>query len=169
MLKEMILLFKLLKKRKEDALFLIITPDKAELVYQITDKEGIKREDLKIISAERKEVPFLLAKSHLSVFFVKPSFSKKASSPTKMGEILGMGLPIIANKNMGDNEFLFQKYECGVLVEDFSEQSFENALQNLEKLTEIPQKHLKNIASDYFSLEKGIEKYAKVYEKLLKF
>ena len=33
-----------------------------------------------------------------------PSFSKKASCPTKMGEIMNLGVPVICNKGVGDVE-----------------------------------------------------------------
>ncbi|TAG94195.1 MAG: glycosyltransferase, partial [Bacteroidetes bacterium] len=168
MLPEMIALFRYIKKKYENALFLLITPDSPALIYAEVEKNGLNKNDFIIQFAERKQVPELLATSHLNLFFVKPAYSKKASSPTKMGEVLASGLPIIANTKVGDNEYLFEKYNCGVLIDSFSEKEYENITHQIEKLLTIPKENLKNIAEDYFSLEKGIQKYAKVYQFLEK-
>ncbi len=168
MLDEMVLLFSKILQYKPLAKFLVITPDNPELVLESAKKYNIPPQKIEITRAERKEVPNLLAKTHLSIFFVKPTYSKKASSPTKMGELLGMGLPIIANTNMGDNDFLFENYPCGLLLKDFSEKTMQEVCLQINNLLEMPKNELRNTALAYFSLEKGVEKYAGIYEKLSK-
>ncbi|TAH29923.1 MAG: glycosyltransferase [Cytophagales bacterium] len=167
MLPEMIDLFKVIKEKYVNAHFLLITPDSPTLVEEEISKKNLDKKDFTIQSAERKEVPQLLAKSHLNLFFVKPAYSKKASSPTKMGEVLAAGLPIIANTNVGDNQYLFEKYNCGVLLDEFSTKEYNNITNQIEKILTIPKENLKNIAEEYFSLEKGIRKYANVYRFLI--
>lgn len=167
MLDEMLLLFSKILQHKPFAKFLFITPDSPDLVLETAKKYNIPPQKIEITRAERKEVPNLLAKTHLSIFFVKPTYSKKASSPTKMGELLGMGLPIIANSNMGDNDFLFEKYPCGLLLKDFSEKTLLETCLQINNLLDMPKNELRNTALTYFSLEKGIEKYAGIYENLL--
>ncbi len=167
MLDEMMMLFAKILQYKPFAKFLFITPDSPDLVWEIANKYNVPDKNIEITRAERKEVPNLLAKTHLSIFFVKPTYSKKASSPTKMGELLGMGLPIIANTNMGDNDFLFENYPCGLLLKDFSEKTMQEVCLQINNLLEIPKNELRNTALTYFSLEKGIEKYANIYEKMI--
>ena len=60
--------------------------------------------------ATREEVPRLLAAADLGIFLIKPVFSKTASSPTKMGEMLAVGLPIVANAGVGDVEQMVERY-----------------------------------------------------------
>ncbi len=167
MLPEMIALFKHIKKKYTEAIFLLITPDNPNLVYEEVEKNDLNKKDFIVQFAERKQVPELLAQSHINLFFVKPAYSKKASSPTKMGEVLASGLPIIANTNVGDNQYLFEKYNCGILIDTFSEQEYDNITHQIECLLTISKENLKNIAEEYFSLDKGIEKYAAVYRALI--
>jgi glycosyltransferase involved in cell wall biosynthesis len=166
MLDEMLAFFKRLLLYKPFAKFLFITPDEPQMILQAAERMGIPARNLEIKSAERSEVPVLLAKSQVSLFFVKPLYSKKASSPTKMGEILAMGIPIIANTNVGDNEYLFEKYPCGILVENFYPRTFDQVILQLDDLLQIDPTDLRQAALDYFSLDKGIELYNQVYQQL---
>jgi len=40
--------------------------------------------------------------SNASLFFIKPVWSKKASSPTKLAELMGLGIPVFSNSGVGD-------------------------------------------------------------------
>jgi glycosyltransferase involved in cell wall biosynthesis len=136
------------------------------MILKEAENFNIPSKHFDIRFAEKKEVPLLLQKTHLSLFFIKPAYSKIASSPTKMGEVLAMGLPIIANKGVGDNDYLFQNYECGILVDDFQDETFERVITEIEKLFQNNPNSYREVALDYFSLEKGIEKYNEVYQKI---
>ena len=47
----------------------------------------------------------ILNKFNFAVYFIKPTFAKKASCPTKLAEFMFSGLPIITNKGVGDIEY----------------------------------------------------------------
>ena len=166
MLDEMLAFFVALRTQKPDAKFLFITPDAPQIILDQALKYNIPANCFIIKRAERQEVPTMLLESDLSIFFVKPAYSKKASSPTKMGEILAMGIPIIANTNVGDNEYLFQKYECGLLLENFEHATLQNALADLPLLLSKPPQHFRAAAVSYFGLQEGVSKYAKVYQNM---
>ncbi|NJL14242.1 MAG: glycosyltransferase family 4 protein [Microscillaceae bacterium] len=119
-----------------------------------------------IQAAERAEVPGWLAQSEAAIFFIKPVFSKKASSATKMGEILAMGLPVITNV-IGDHRHLFAQYELGILLEEMTEVVFDQALQQWDRLAHIDPDALRTAAKAYFSLEKGVAAYKEVYRQVL--
>ena len=44
-----------------------------------------------------------------------------ASSPTKNGEYLACGLPLIINAGIGDSDALIDQWQAGVLIEEFIE------------------------------------------------
>lgn len=173
MLEEMLLFFKKLLEVKPESRFLFITKDDPALVWAKADALDIDREKLRIQSAERAEVPHLLAQSDVSLFFIKPAFSKKASSATKMGEILALGIPVITNDGVGDHAFLFENYPCGYLLTLHEnradlEQEFQKALTQIDACLAIPPEKLRTIALDYFSLEEGVRRYQEVYEKIFR-
>lgn len=178
MLDEMLTFYGQLLKARPDSRFLFITTEDPEIIQRRARELDVATRAMTIQKAERKEVPHLLAKSHLSIYFVKPLFSKKASSPTKMGEILAMGIPMVTNSDIGDHNFLFDKYTCGTLipfeagrVEQSPEQlkvGFEKAIGEIDELMDIPVQELREVALSYYSLEEGVKKYQAVYAQLLK-
>lgn len=165
LLKEMLLFYKLLLKKYPEAIFSFITAENPEPILTEAKNLGLPLTQIKIQKANRNEVPAMLAESHFSLFFIKDAYSKKASSATKMAEILAMGIPIITN-DIGDHQFLASKYHFGCLLKRLDELSMQKAISQIPDLLNIPSENLIQIAQDYFSLEKGIENYAQVYQKI---
>ncbi len=77
--------------------------------------------------------------------------------------MLGMGLPVIANSGVGDVDSIIQDTKSGILVDDFSEGSYKNAVDQINELLKIPISDLQNAAQKYYSLEEGVRKYNQVY------
>jgi len=168
MTNEMMQFFVELKKEKKEALFLILTAEEPKIVFDSAKKAGILSDDIRVIKASRKEVPEYLLFCDSSVFFIKPAFSKKASSPTKLGELLSMGIPVVCNSGVGDVNEIVTKSNTGVIVNDFKESTLNAAAKQIlsyprgEKLREKAESVI-----DFFSLEEGIKRYASVYEKVV--
>ncbi|QHT70558.1 glycosyltransferase family 4 protein [Rhodocytophaga rosea] len=166
MLEEMLQFFKRLLLHKPQAQFLFITPDNPQFILQSAADLAIPAEKIIIRKAERKEVPALLASSKISIFFIKPSFSKQASSPTKMGEILSMGIPVICNAGVGDTDYLFETYKTGILVKELNPAGYDLAISEIEDALNIPPEQLRATATTYFDLQKGVYLYKQVYDQL---
>ena len=96
MLPEMLDFFTELLKVQPKAIFHFVTKEDAVLIYNLASERGILKEQLKIESAERQDIPKILSTWDASVFFILPSYSKKASSPVKQGELMAMGIPVFA-------------------------------------------------------------------------
>ncbi len=106
LLDEMLLYFKESLKEEPNAKFLFVTKDDPELIYFACDRLGVARDLVVLTSANRVEVPLYLSIATKGIFFIKPAYSKKASSAVKMGEMLAMGLDIVTNKGVGDADYL---------------------------------------------------------------
>jgi glycosyltransferase involved in cell wall biosynthesis len=167
LLDEMLRFFRRLLLHRPDAQFLFITPDNPRTIYEKAVRLGIPPGKIDVRPAERKEVPILLAQSQFSLFFIKPCFSKKASSPTKMGEVLAVGLPVICNAGVGDTDYLVEKYGVGTAVDAFTDAAFDEAIARMESLSQLPPEHFRQAALDYFDLQKGVALYHSVYQKLV--
>lgn len=166
MLDEMLDFFKLLSSKKSNAKFLFITPDDKKLILSKAELKGISRDKLLIHSASRNEVPIYLSLSQISIYFIKPLYSKKASSPTKTGEIMGMGIPIITNSGIGDSDQIISDSKAGLIINEFSKGEYIRIISQIDVLLEIDKITIKKAAENYFSLEKGVILYADVYKKL---
>lgn len=159
---EMLAFFKILSD-KIPAVFLIITKDSPELLYLSAKKVGVDINSLIIKSSSRSDMPYYIALSSASVFFINPTFSKLASSPTKMGEILSMGIPIVTNAGIGDVDSIIHQSHCGVIVTHFNQENYQSAADDLLKNIHSYMDNTLTTAMTYFSLKDGVEKYDTVY------
>jgi glycogen synthase len=103
--------------------------------------------------------------------FIKPCFSKLASSPTKNGEYLACGLPLIFNAGIGDSDALISQEGVGALVSEFTESEYERAIQTLEALVsdkDVARIRTRNVAEKFFDVRvTGAERYSRLYERVL--
>jgi hypothetical protein len=166
MLDEMLEFFRVYHSRRSTARFLFITPDDAQPIRDAAAARGVDPDRLTILAASREEVPQLMAAADLGIFFIKPVFSKTASSPTKMGEMLAVSLPIVANAGVGDVGQMVEDIGCGVAIGEFSPSSYAAALDRMEALQGSPEVRRKR-ALPWLDVGIGIKRYDQVYRKLL--
>lgn len=165
--REMLRLYYHLWKQNPSLRFLILSHDNIDNLRQYAEELKIPRSFIIQIAAERKDVPALMTMMAASVFFILPAYSKKASSPTKQGELMAMGVPIICNDNVGDTGEIVKKYACGYITTGFKSSDFENIAINWEGITSIDKAMIRNGAKSYFSLDVGVQKYKSVYNYVL--
>jgi glycosyltransferase involved in cell wall biosynthesis len=167
MLEEMLDFFVELRKKKENAVFFFVTPDKEEIILTAARKKKIPAKAVKIRSARRNEVPHFISAFDLGVFFIRPTFSKQGSSPTKLAELLACGIPVVTNSGIGDSDAIIKKKACGILVDEFSSKAYQQAVEQAEKILSKSPSFFRDIALADFSLEKGVSAYEKIYNSLI--
>lgn len=163
MLHEMILFFKKLIDHKPNSVFLFVTKEDPDYIFDQFQSNGIDRNNIRIVASGRENMPSYISLFNWSIFFIKPIFSKQASSPTKQGEIMSMGKPIICNSGVGDTEEIINKYSAGIVIDKFDETTFAQSINEMEKF-QVNSEKIRKGAIDFFSLETGINNYAKVYQ-----
>ena len=167
MLDEMLDFFKVLNEKKANVKFLFITKDDPNLVHTKAEQKGIKKEKLIIQPSPRELMPSYISVSDFSIFFILPVFSKKASSPTKMGEIMNLGIPIICNTGVGDVDEIMDECMPELLVKEFTNSEYQRVIDLIINDYEPNQKRIIETSHNYYSLEKGVEKYKEVYKSIL--
>lgn len=167
MLPEMLDFFKQWLIRKPGSIFLFVTNDNPDHILSAAAQSGIAAASIRIKPAARTEVPLFIAACDYSLFFIKPVFSKRASSPTKQGEIMAMGKPVICNSNVGDTDYVVKLYHSGVLVNDFSNTDYNKAIEEVTGNDHFNAITIREGARQFFSLEEGVRRYAEVYHTVL--
>jgi len=167
MLDEMLLFFKQLKKKYTEASFLFLTHSNANLIYSRLNLLGLNKGDFIVREASRIEVPELLKASDITISFIRPVYSKISSSPTKLGEVLSMGIPVVVNAGVGDVETIVEDTGGGYVVKEFSEEAFAHAIEAIPKLLRADPKSIRNKAAQFYSLQRGIALYLKCYNAIL--
>jgi hypothetical protein len=164
MLDEMLLLFKNLVAEKPNSIFLFISGDDPNHILNKANDLLISTDSIRVQSAKHNEVSSYISLFTASVFFIRPTYSKKASSPTKQGELMAMGIPIICNSGVGDTDKIVKKYHAGIVIEKLEEDDFVKI--NWDKIPfekELSQRG----AQEFYGLENGVKNYFNVYRKLL--
>jgi glycosyltransferase involved in cell wall biosynthesis len=167
MTKEMFQFFSILLQRRPEFKMLILTKDDPEVVKREAAEEGIPPEKIIVTYSDRKRLPIFLALCDWSVFFIRNTFSKTASSPTKHAELMGMGIPVVCN-TIGDTGNIIKATGTGFLIDDFSETSLQKACEEMEHFNEMNKQSIRSFAKEYFDLEMGAEKYLQLYRRMLK-
>ncbi|MBS1576947.1 MAG: glycosyltransferase [Bacteroidetes bacterium] len=167
MLNEMLELFSVIKEKYIDSKFLFITHSSPGLIFSELEKYKISPHDIVVKEATRNEVPVFMKASDISVSFIKPVYSKLSSSPTKLGEVLSMGIPVIVNSGVGDVEEIIKQTEAGYVINSFNKNEYSKVAECLGMLTRISPSSIREKAEVIYSLKQGIEKYAECYSYLL--
>ena len=102
------------------------------------------------------------------IFFIRQVFSKQASAPTKLAELLGCGVPCLGNAGVGDMAEVLECERIGVALKSFDKAALTNGLQELLQLVADPATRARCVAAaqKHFSLDEGVRRYAAVYGQL---
>jgi len=151
-----------------NAHFLFITYESQIVQGQILKKK-INPVFFTIISVEHAMVPIYLSLAKAGLAFYKPGYSRKACCPTKLGEYLACGVPVIVNSDIGDSEEIIKAEKVGITFNEFNEKEYNRIIHKLKELlaegAELKSR-CRMTAQKYFSLKNGVEKYGFIYRQL---
>lgn len=157
-------------RRRRDAHLLWLTTGSHDRVRELMRSRKIGTESFSVLSTASSIVPSYLAAADAGLAFIKRCVSKVASSPTKNGEYLACGLPLIINAGVGDSDSLINDWKAGVLIENFGEEEYAEAGRGIEAMVAVPEarKRARLVAEQLFDLNAiGVERYASLYERVL--
>jgi glycosyltransferase involved in cell wall biosynthesis len=164
MLPEMLDYFKVLQSENPNAKFLFVTGENPSTILTKASEKGIDAESIIITSCRHAEVPLNISLFSASIFFIRPTYSKKASSPTKQGEIMAMGIPLVCNAGVGDTDLVVKQYNAGIVIDVLNEENYKTSLINdscYDRTLTIKGSH------EFYGLEVGVGRYLHVYRSLL--
>lgn len=159
--------FGAMRQRDPETFVLILTQSKHEMIEPLLKAQGFFESDYFIAKVPSTEIPRYLSAADLAVSFIKPCYSKQASSPTKNAEYLACGLPIVANAGIGDVDQLVKGIRVGALIEQFDPAAYSGAIDQIEELGGVSQ-YCRDVAFREFDLEYvGGVRYRRLYERIL--
>jgi len=157
-------------KRDPNAYFLWLIPGNHDRIRELMKQRQIMPQSYSVIAVAPEEVPSYLSAGDVGLAFIKPCFSKLASSPTKYAEYLACGLPLIINSGIGDSDALIIREGAGVMVSDFNEREYTKAMETIDDFLEQPstRNRMRAIAERLFDVRViGATRYARLYERVL--
>ncbi len=158
-----------LARRNDRVKILIVTRENHDQLRLDARRAGIPDDRLVLAQAPFAAMPDYLRLMDLGLFFIKPCFSKRGSSATKLGEFLATGVPVVINDGIGDSGAIVQNHGVGVVLPSLAAEEFETAAKAIEVLLKDPlrSRRCRETAEKYFDLKAGVEKYDALYTRLV--
>lgn len=166
LLPEMMNFFKELKKVKKDSVFLFLTNVDEAYINKVAQLHGVSLGDIRIEFVSRDELPIYLSVSDVSIFFIQNTFSKQASSPTKHAELMGLGIPVIANSGIGDTDSIIMNSDTGVIINLEDSSSIIKCINNIDLVSTFDKKLIRERGRKIFDLHEGVKRYEEIYLKI---
>lgn len=156
------------KAKNEDSFALILTQSDSKMIAGLLKDRGLSEQDFYISKVAPSEVPKYLSAADAAISFIKPCYSKLSSSPTKIAEYLISGVPVITNRGVGDVAETIEEHKTGAVLENFNEQNYVAALEELESAGDVRER-CRAAAREEFDLERVAgTKYRRIYKNLLR-
>jgi glycosyltransferase involved in cell wall biosynthesis len=163
--------FVTLRNQKRNAFFLWLTNGNRDRIKKLMTDRGVSKDDFHVISALPADVPSYLSAADAGLAFIKPCFSKQASSPTKYAEYLGCGLPLVINAGIGDSDALIDDEKVGALVRKFDQEEYARATTIIEAMTgdiEQTRQRTREVAERLLDVRRvGRDRYVELYQQVI--
>src|SRR4029453_17308818 len=150
--------------------FLALVNRSPEAVSRALSARGIPADDYAVTWATHADVPAYLSAADAGIAFIRPSFSKRSSSPTKYAEYLACGLPIVATGGVGDVDDLIERTGAGVLVAGHSSEADAAPADRLRTLAAPGNRdRWRAVAATEFSVaSRAYPAYRELYARILR-
>ncbi|MFZ1110077.1 MAG: glycosyltransferase [Rhodomicrobium sp.] len=162
-------LFAAAARRDPSARFEVITRDDRQRVRLVIDPGGTLGSRLNIRARRPQEMPDAVRAHDVSVmFYAGGEISELGRSPTRLGEVLGCGLPVVANGGVGDVARIVTEHRVGVLAASSADADMVATLDTLDALMADPAlpARCRAAADAVFSLERGVAEYSVLYRTI---
>lgn len=150
------------------ALLLIVRGQLHELRAAVA-RRGL--DDIATITADvsHQELPVWLSVSHVGLAFYRPGTSNVARFPTKIGEYLASGLPVVVSGRVGDCDAFVEQARVGVSVREFTTAEYEGAARRLRELLADDglADRARRLAVTELSVAEGVRRYGALYRQLV--
>ena len=158
--------------RREDpsAFGLVLTQGPHQPVIDELARHGLGPADSRVATVPPEEVPLHLGAADAALSLIHPGPSEATMSPTKVGEYLAAGLPVIVTAGIGDLDEHVAGRRVGVLLRRLDEAGYRDALRALADLRADPTlaTRCRDTARELYDLETvGGPRYRALYEAVL--
>lgn len=166
-LKEMLDFFAEARAEIPKLRFLLLTPQVSLAEGELRTRQLVGEVVVRAVTPDA--VPRYLAAADVGICFLRRHASKEASSPTKYGEYLAAGLPVVTNGWIGDAHELAGE-PAWLLVEAFDPGDYHAAARDVARLLQTPaatRLAARGLAGREFGLDTAVDRYDDIYRRVL--
>jgi glycosyltransferase involved in cell wall biosynthesis len=153
-----------------DVAFTIVSPEDASKIQQTVGAPATGAPSVRIFGVAPGDVPLVIKTLSAVPMFFTPGTAKLASCPTRLGEALACGVPVVVNSGVGDVEKIVREHRVGIVVESADTGAMRQAASSLFELLRDPDLSVRcrRTAEERFSLENGARTYGELYRGIEK-
>ena len=144
--------------------FIVASPGETDWENELTGVEAVR------VTATPDEMADLVSSCHvgLSVCRDDAGASLLAAMPTKIGEFLASGRPVVVNPGLVAAAGLLDRHECGVVYGSVSPFGVGEVVDQLEQLLADPgtPERCRSLAEAHFNLDLGVNQLVATYESV---
>jgi len=128
---------------------------------------GVAEHRVVVRAVPPADVPRWISGARAAFILLRSSWSKGASCPTKLGELLGCGVPVLMTPGIGDADRILDGSRVGVMVTAFDEAPLARALHLLDVLHDRGgvAERCRALAEREFALPIGVERFDAAYRE----
>jgi glycosyltransferase involved in cell wall biosynthesis len=143
----------------------VLTRDEPAPLVEGLARRGVDARRTLVRSVPPTEAPQWISGAAAAIVLIRSTWSKGASCPTKLGELLGCGVPVLMNAGVGDGDVIFDGSGAGVTVTAFDEASYDAALDGLAAMSADGgvAARCRALAEREFALPAGVDRYDAAY------
>lgn len=163
----MLQVFQEIRARCPEAQLLLLTP--APEYFDAVSEELLK-DNVQLLSVSSDEVPALLSACDLGLALIEPAYSMHAASAVKTAEYLLCGVPVVANRGIGDTSEILN-HRTGFVVDEVRSPSQWTAaaewfLHQVLPVREEFRAQCRELGKRKFSLEQAVASYERALAPL---
>lgn len=167
-LDELLGFFRSVRNLRREARLLLLTDTPRSAIDPAIRAAGLGSEEVIVRAVPPDQMPEWLSLADVGACFIKPVPSKRASHPTKVGEWLSCGMPVVISRGIGDADRLIEEGRVGVTVPFGDPAGYAAGARAVIDLLQDPllRTRCRAVATEQLGLDMGVDRYASVYERL---
>ena len=159
--------FLFLKKNIYNISFLVITNNPQVIKNELKKpKYSLLEDKLKYFFLEREFLPKYLSIADMGLSFIQPGYSRIAQSPTRIAELLSMGIPVVCNKKIGDINEIISLLKVGMMINLDIKKNNLKILDFIKNLERFNKEDIRIKSKKIYSLDNANKKYKEIYNSL---
>lgn len=158
--------FSAVRQERGDAVFLCLLRTGGTEMRRVLEKAGLTPWSRVEEAVPSADLPRWLAAATVGVVWYRPTFSRIGNFPTKLGEYLACGLPVVVAGAVADSVDLVIRERVGAVVRKFSSEGYREVITDVLALAKDPAtaSRCREVAERELSLRVGAARYRRVYQ-----
>ncbi|MBT5367773.1 MAG: glycosyltransferase, partial [Nitrospinaceae bacterium] len=108
---------------QDDRSHLLVLSQEPDVMRSFLEEEGIASEHMTIMQVAHEEIASYIRAADVGLLLREKSLVNEVACPTKFGEYVSSGVPVLASTGIGDTQAHIQEHRLGWLLDDFNDES----------------------------------------------